>query len=323
MRSKMKLMLTCGMLVFGASSAMGQVDKFPSKPITLVVPYPAGGGADSMARRLAESASKTLGQPIIIDNRSGANTLVATEYAVRRPGDGYTMLYISSSFTINPSLYKVKYSPLEDFKPVAMAAKVPIVILANGNSKITTTPELVKHLKKNPGKANYSSYGAGSAAHLIGELFKDKTGTDMLHIPYRGSAPALVDLMAGNVDFSFSSIEPAMELVRTGKAKAIAVSPAQRLKALPQTPTIAEFIPGFDATGWNAIVVPKDVPDGIVKVLADAINQAAQSEEIRSRFEAQGVEVDIRTPESMRAMFAAEVKQWDKLVKAANIRIDK
>jgi len=322
MISKIKTGLMCSLLIFSIGSAMAQAGKFPSRPITLIVPYPAGGGADSMARRLAEHAAKKLGQPIIIENKAGANTILATEYATRQPADGYTLLYISSSFTINPSLYKVKYSPLNDFKPVAMAAKVPIIILANGNSKISTTRELVDYLKKNPGKSNYSSYGAGSAAHLIGELFKERTGTDMLHIPYKGSAPALVDLLAGQVDFSFSSIEPAMELIRSGKAKAIAVSPAQRLKALPQTPSLSEYIEGFDATGWNAIVVPKNVPDEIVKTLSEAINNAAQTSEVATRFEKQGVEVDIRTPESMRTMFAAEVKQWEKLVKDSNIKIE-
>lgn len=308
-------------LAFWVGAAMAQ-GSYPSKPITLVVPYPPGGGADSMARRLAEHASKHLGQPIIIDNKPGANTIIATEYATRQPADGYTLLYVSSAFTINPSLFKVRYSPLTDFKPVAMAAKVPIIILSSGKSPITTVPELISHLKKNPGKSNYSSYGAGSAAHLIGELFKVKTGTDMVHIPYKGSAPALVDLMSGQVDFAFSSIEPAMTLVNTGKARAIAVSPAQRLKALPNTPSIGEFVKDFDATGWNAIVAPKGVPDAIVKVLADAINGAAQADDVKARFEKQGVEVDIRTPASMSAMFAAEVKQWEALVRDANIKID-
>ena len=301
---------------------MAQDSKYPTKPITLIVPYPAGGGADSMARHLSESVSKKLGQPIIIDNRPGANTNIASEYAVRQPADGYTLLYVSSSFTINPSLYKVRYSPLEDFKPVAMVAKVPIIILSNGNSKITSVPDFIEHLKKNPGNANYSSYGAGSAAHLIGELFKARTATDMLHIPYKGSAPSLVGLMGGQVDFAFSSIEPAMSLVSSGKVNAIAVSPAQRIKALPQTPSIGEYVKGFDATGWNAIVAHRNVPDAFVKILADAINEAAQSQEVSARFEKQGVEVDVRTTESMRVMFAAEVKQWKKLVRDANIKID-
>ena len=206
----------------------------------MVVPYPPGGGADTLARLVAAKMRDKLGQSVIIDNKPGGNTIIGTEYAAKQPPDGQTLLYIPSSFSINPTLYKVPYSTEKDFAAIALVAQVPFLLVSNLRFPVHSVSDLVRVAKQKPGIITFASYGAGSPAHLAGELFKFMTKTDMVHIPYKGSAPALTDVVGGQVFISFSSIEPAVVLIRANKLRGIAVTTAKRVTGVPEYPTIAE-----------------------------------------------------------------------------------
>ncbi|WP_020201121.1 MULTISPECIES: tripartite tricarboxylate transporter substrate binding protein [Cupriavidus] len=305
----------------GAASAQG--GGYPRQPIRLVVPYPPGGGADSLARLVAAKVGENLGQTIIIDNRPGANTSLATEIVARQPADGYTLLYVASSFAINPSLYKLNYSTEKNFTPVAFVARVPLIVLANNAYPVRNVRDMIAAAKAKPGAVTFASYGAGSPAHLAGELFEQMTNTAMLHVPYKGSSPALTDLMAGQVNLAFSSIEPALQLLRAEKVRPIAVTTAKRIQALPDVPTIAESgVTGFEAIGWNGIVAPAGTPRDIVKQLNAAVNTALQSPDLKEKFGTQGVEIDPKTPEAFGAMIRSESAKWAAVVKKADVKLD-
>ncbi|WP_420996326.1 tripartite tricarboxylate transporter substrate binding protein [Cupriavidus sp. 30B13] len=304
-------------------AAQAQSGNYPRQPIRLVVPYPPGGGADSLARLVAAKVGENLGQTIIIDNRPGANTSLATEIVARQPADGYTLLYVASSFAINPSLYKLNYSAEKNFTPVAFVARVPLIVLANNAYPVRTVHDMIAAAKAKPGAITFASYGAGSPAHLAGELFEQMTNTAMLHVPYKGSSPALTDLMAGQVNLAFSSIEPALQLLRAEKVRPIAVTTAKRIQALPDVPTIAEAgVPGFEAIGWNGIVAPAGTPRDIVKQLNTAVNAALQSADLKEKFGTQGVEIDPKTPEAFGAMIRSETAKWAAVVKKADVKLD-
>lgn len=291
-------------------------------PIRLIVPYPPGGGTDGLARHVGNYMANRLGRPVVIENRAGANTILATEYVAMQPADGNTLLYVAVAFAINPSLYKLRYSTLNDFAPVAMVARIPLIVLANNQFPVRQIADLLQLARKSPGKISYATYGTGSPAHLAAELLAVITQTQMLHIPYRGSAPALADLVGKQVDLSFSSIEPALPLVRSGKVRAIAVTTATRIAVLPHVPSVSETVPGFETVGWNAILAPKGTPSDVVRQLADVINEATSSPETRERFTEQGIETDIRTPESMAQMIRSEIAKWEAVVKRAHVKVE-
>ncbi|TWG86231.1 tripartite-type tricarboxylate transporter receptor subunit TctC [Cupriavidus gilardii J11] len=296
---------------------------YPRQPIKLVVPYPPGGGADSLARLVAGKLGEKIGQTVVVDNRPGANTMLATELASRQPADGYTLLYIASSFTINPSLYKPNYSTEKDFVPVAFVARVPLILVSNNNYPARKVSDVIAAAKAQPGKVTFASYGLGSPAHLAGELFEQLTDTTMLHVPYKGSAPALTDLLGGQVNLAFSSIEPALQIVRTQKIHPIAVTTAKRLHALPDVPTIAEMgVKGFEASGWNGIVAPAGTPQPIVSRLNQAINEALQSPDLQQKFEKQGVEIELMAPQAFGTMIRAEMDKWAAVIKKANVKLN-
>lgn len=295
---------------------------YPNRPIRLVVPYPAGGGADGLARLIGTKMSEKLGQPVLIDNKPGANTMLASSEVARQPADGYTLLYVASSFTINPSLYKVPYDTEKAFAPVAMVAEVPLIIIRNFDAPYKTLPELLAAAKTKPGTINYASYGQGSPAHLGGELLESMAGVDMTHIPYKGSAPALTDLVGGQVDVAFSSIEPALQLIRGSKVAPIAVMTKKRIAALTNVPAVAEYLPGFEAIGWNGVVAPAGTPAAIVAKLNAAINEAVKSADVQEKYAKQGVEADPMTAEAFGKMIRDEIVKWSELVKKAGVKVD-
>ncbi len=295
---------------------------YPNKTIRMVVPYTPGGGADSLARVIAVKMSEKLGQIVVIENKPGANTMLASEYVARQPADGYTLLYVASAFTISPSLYKQTFSVEKDFVPVALVAQVPLIIIANNNYPVRTLPELVAAARAQPAQLTYASYGQGSPAHLGGELLQSLTGVRMLHIPYKGSAPALTDLLGGQVNIAFSSIEPALQLIRADKVRPIAVMSAKRISALPYVPAVAEFVPGFEAIGWNGIVLPAGALPDIVQKLNAVINSVVQSAEIRENFARQGVDIDVKSPESFGQMMKAEIVKWESVVHKAGVKAE-
>ena len=309
----------CAVLVSAVGGAHAQ--GYPKGPVRMIVPYPPGGGADTLARLVAAKMGDKLGQQVIIDNKPGGNTIIGTEYAAKQRPDGQTLLYIPSSFSINPSLYKVPYSTEKDFAPIALVAQVPFLLVSNLQFPIRTVSDLIKAAKQKPGVITFASYGAGSPAHLAGELFKFMTKTDMLHIPYKGSAPALTDVVGGQVFISFSSIEPAVVLVRANKLRGIAVTTAKRVSGVPEYPTIAESgIPGYEAIGWNGIVAPAGTPNDIVQRLGNIINDAIASPDLTERFKTLGVEIDLKSPAQFSTMIKDEIVKWANVIKSANIK---
>ncbi len=306
-----------------ATFAQTGLSDYPKKPVKLVVPYPPGGGADTLARLVASGMAEKLGQPVVIENKPGGNTAIATEYVANQPADGYTLLYVATAFVINPSLYKLRYATEKDFAPVALIAEIPLIIVTNNQSSIHTVADLIAEAKKKPGQLSYATYGTGSPVHLAAEMFQLRTGTSLMHVPYKGSAPGLTDLIGGQVSLAFGSIEPSLALMRSKKLRPIAVTTLSRIEAAPDVPTVSESgIPGFEAIGWNGIVAPAATPRPIIDRLNAVINKVVQEPEMTNKLKSQGVELDIKTPRDFASMISSEIAKWEALVKQANVTVD-
>lgn len=295
---------------------------YPNKPIRLVVPYPPGGGADGLARMIGQKLESKLGQSVVIENKPGANTMLASAEVARARPDGYTLLYVASSFTINPSLYKVPYDTEKAFTAVGMVAEVPLIIIRNQKVPYATVQELIAAAKAKPGSIAYASYGQGSPAHLGGELLESMAGIEMMHVPYKGSAPALNDLIGGQLNVGFSSIEPALPLIAMKKVHPIAVMTKKRIAALPDVPAVAEVIPGFEAIGWNGIVAPAGTPAPIVAKLNAAINESVKDADVQAKYAKQGVEADPLSPEAFGQMIRDEIAKWSEVVRKAGVKAE-
>ena len=315
------LLIACATLL-GAGSALGQA--YPNKSIKLFVGFPPGGGSDALARLLGAALPEKLGQQVLVDNKPGANTIVATEYVKSQPADGYTLLFVSASFSINPSLYKLTYDIEKDFAPVTVVAIVPLLLITHNSVPVTTVKELIALAKAQPGKLNYASFGIGSAAHLAGEMMLSMTGTDMLHVPYKGSAPAIADVLGGRVTMMMPGIGSAINLAKEGKLKALAVSTAKRASGAPDIPTIAESgIPGFDVATWESIQAPVGTPPDAIARLNTAIREAVAGNELRQKMLNLGFEPDaMKSPSETAQFIRAERQKWAKLVKERNIKAE-
>ncbi|MDA8257211.1 MAG: tripartite tricarboxylate transporter substrate binding protein [Betaproteobacteria bacterium] len=308
-----------GALVLDAAAA----DPYPAKPIKIVVPYTPGGGADILTRTLAAALTPKLGQQVIVENRPGGNTIIGSEYVANAQPDGYTLLLVPASFAINPSFYKVPYDTVKGFAPVGLVALVPLMLVANPNVQINSVKDLIDLAKAKPGKLTFASYGSGSPAHLAGELFKSMVGVDMLHIPYKGSAPALADVVAGHVAIMFSSMSPAVPLVKSGRLKGIAVSTAKRVPAMKDLPTIAEAgVPGYEVQAWNGIVAPAGTPKEIVAKLNRAIVEIVATKEFSDRISAQGFEPESSSPEEFAELIQRDILKWAKVIKDSGAKPD-
>ena len=320
-RRRLALALALGCASFGLAAQMpGKA--FPHQPIKIVVPYPPGGGSDGLMRQLAITMSKDLNTPVIVDNRPGANTMLGTEFVAKQPADGYTLLYVDSAFTINPALYPMRYSAVDSFAPVALVTEIPLVVLAHNDTPFNTLPEFLANARREPGKRAFASYGQGSRAHLAGEMLAMETQTKLLHVPFKGSADALNNLMGKHVDVAITTIEPALPLIRSGKVKILAVTTPHRTPSLPNAPTVAETVPGFATVGWGGVVAPKGTPPDVIKRLGQAIHDGVQKPEVRERVYLLSNDVRTRNAESMDAMIRAEVPKWQQVVKAANIQVN-
>jgi tripartite-type tricarboxylate transporter receptor subunit TctC len=298
-------------------------DNYPAKPVKIVVPYTPGGGADILARTLAAALTPKLGQTVIVENRPGANTITGTEYVANAPPDGYTLMLTPASFAINPGFYKLPYDTLHGFEPVGLVALVPLLLVTNPAVPVNSVTDLIALARAQPGKLTFASYGSGSPAHLAGELFKSMTGVDMLHIPYKGSAPGLADIVAGHVSLSFSSMSPAVPLVKSGRLKAIAVSTSNRVAAMKEIPTIAESgVPGYEVQAWNGIIAPAGTPKDVVAKLNKAIADIVATTEFRERIRAQGFEPDSSSPEEFRALIQRDIVKWAKVIKESGAKPD-
>lgn len=312
--------------LLGALGPLAQAaDNWPSRPLTLIVAFPPGGGADTVGRYYAERLSAVLGQPVVVDNKPGAGTALAAEAAARAPADGYTLsLATSGQLTVLPNLDpKLRFDPLKDFAPVAVVASIPNVIAVNDNLKVDSLPALIAAAKARPGAISYSSCGNGTLCHLTGELFKNQSGTDLLHVPYKGSAPAITALLGGEVDVAVDTLTILAPQINAGKVKGLAISSATRSPLLPNVPTGAEVgLPGFVASGWFGIVVPVATPPAVIERLSQAIEGIAAAPLTAQRFAQNGISVERSTPEGFAQLIRDDRARWKQVIDAAAIRIE-
>jgi tripartite-type tricarboxylate transporter receptor subunit TctC len=305
-------------------AALAVAQSYPTKPIRLVVPFPPGGSADIIGRTLAQRLSEQMGQPVVVENRAGASAIIGSEYVAKAPPDGYTLLLCNvGSMTIHPFLYpKLPYDPIKDFAPVTLVGAVTSVVVVTASMPVNTIAELVAWAKANPGKLNFTSSGAGSSTHLTGELLKLRAGIQMEHISYKGSAPALVDLIAGNVQLMFENLPSVMPHIKAGRVRALATTAAKRASALPEVPTMIESgYPGFDMVSWQAVVAPAGTPPEIVARLNAEIVKALQTAQVREGYAKLGVDVLGDTPEQFAAYLRQEQAKWSAIVKDAGIKL--
>ena len=309
--------------LLGAPAVHAQAG-YPDKPIRFVVPYPPGGGTDVIARIVQERFQNALGQPIIIDNRGGAAGSLGTDIVAKSPPDGYTVLFTLSSHTINPAIYpKLPFNTVKDFEPVGTVASLPQILVANKQFAPNTVAELTALAKAKPGTLSFASVGNGSPGHLAGELYKLRTGTELIHIPYRGGGPAVTDVIGGTVPLLWVSIPAAAQFVKSSKLKALAVSTAKRSAAFPDVPTMQEAgVPDFEVDSWYAMFVPARTPKPIIDKLNKALNSIVAQPEIRQKLLEQGSEGVGGTPEALGKVVDVELVRWAKLAKDANIKSD-
>jgi tripartite-type tricarboxylate transporter receptor subunit TctC len=304
--------------------ANAQPQTYPEKPVRFLVPYPPGGGTDVVARIVQERFQAALGQPVLIENKGGAGGSLGTEVVAHAAADGYTVLFTLSSHTINPAIFaKLSFDTVKDFEPVGIVASLPQILVANPQVQANTLAELIALAKAKPDMLSYASVGNGSPGHLAGELFKLRTGTQMVHIPYRGGGPAVTDVVAGQVPLLWVSIPAAAQFIKAGKLKAFGVSTLKRSAAFPDVPTIHESgIADFEVDSWYAMFVPAKTPKPIIEKLNRALNTVLADPTVREKLLAQGAEGVGGRPEALAKTIAAELPKWAKLVKDANIKAE-
>ncbi len=306
-----------------AASGFAAAQDYPTKPIRFIVPYPPGGGTDVVARILQEPLAADLGQPIIIDNRGGAAGNIGTDLAAKAVPDGYTILFTLSSHTINPKLYdKLPFDVERDFVPVSLATLVPQILVAHPSVPANNVGELIALAKAHPGKLNYASVGTGSPAHIAGELLKLRTGIDIVHVPYKGGGPAVIDTIGGQVQLAFVSMPAAWQHVKAGKLKALAVTSATRSLTAPDVPTIAETVPGYLVDSWYGALAPAKTPPAAVARLNAAFAKVLEYPQVKERLLAQGAEAAPSSPAEFDRRIKDELAKWELVIKAANIRPD-
>jgi tripartite-type tricarboxylate transporter receptor subunit TctC len=296
---------------------------YPSRPVRWILGFTSGGNTDIISRLLGQRLSEQLGQPFIIESRPGAGTNIATEAVVRAPADGHTLLFVSASNAINATLYdKLNFNFIRDIAPVASLVRAPNVMVVNPTVPAKTVPEFIAYAKANPGKINMASPGIGTTPHLAGELFKTMTGVNIQHVPYRGAAPALTDLIAGQVQLYFVTTPASIDYIRTGKLRALAVTTATRSEALPDIPSVSEFVPGYEASAWWGVGAPKDTPADIVEKLNKEINAALADPKMKARLADLGCTVLAGSPADFAKLIADETEKWGNVIRALNIKAE-
>lgn len=313
-------MMVAGTLGFSASALAA----YPEKPIKMVVGFSAGGTTDVVARIMGKEIGDALGQPVVVENRPGAGSNIATELVQRSDADGYTLYMVAVTAAINQTLYKnVRFDLVNDFAPIALAVRVPNVLVVNPNVPAKSVKELVEYAKANPGKMNFASSGSGTSIHMAGELFKQSAGVDVVHIPYKGSAPAITDLVGGQVDYMFDNMPSAWPQVEAGKLRALAVTTSDRSDAAPDLPTMKESgFPDFDVSSWFGVIAPKGTPDEVVQKVNKAMRDALAKPEVRKQLADLGAMPADTTPEQFGAFIKSEVEGWAKVVKASGATVD-
>jgi tripartite-type tricarboxylate transporter receptor subunit TctC len=317
------LHLAAGAAALPAMSRVAWAQAYPARPVRIIVGFAPAGGTDIMARLIGPWLSERLGQQFVIENRPGAGTNIATEAVVNAPPDGYTLLLACLPNASNATLYEnLKFNFIRDIAPVAGIGRDPFVIELNPSVPVKTVPELIAYAKVNPGKVNMASGGIGSGNHIFGELFKMMTGVNLVHVPYRGAGPALVDLLGGQVQVMFASMSSSIEYVRAGKLRALAVTTATRSPVLPDIPTVAEFVAGYEGSFWTGMGAPKSTPAEIVDKLNNEINAAFADPKMKARFAELGVVALPGSPTDFGKLIAEETEKWGKVVKFAGLKAD-
>jgi tripartite-type tricarboxylate transporter receptor subunit TctC len=309
------------LVILCSGSALAQ--QWPSKPIRYIVPFPPGAFNDTLARTLAAELPKTLGQPVIVENRPGGNTIIGTEMAAKSPPDGYTLFGAALPFSVIQSLYKTSFDVTKDFAPITLAGVTPNLLVANPGVPFNDVKGLIAYARANPGKLNYASTGNGTSNHLSFELFKTMTKTQVTHVPYKGSAPAVTDLIAGQVQVMFDNTPNVLPHVKAGKLKALGVSSKARSQLAPEVPSVDEAgVPGYDVTVWFGVLTVAGTPADIVKRLNTDMVKILTSPEVKERITKSGVDVVASSPEHFSGFLKSEVARWAKVVQEANIKAD-
>src|SRR5262244_3909366 len=317
------LHLAAGAAALPAVTRIASAQAYPTRPVRLIVPVAPAGASDITARLIGQWLSERLGQQFVIDNRPGANNIIGTEAVVRAPADGYTLLMVGTAQAINATLYdKLNFHFIRDITPVAGIIRTALVVVVHPSFPAKTVPEFIAYAKASPGKISLASAGIGSGPHVAGELFKMMTGVDMVHVPYRGGGPALTDLLGGQVQVYFPTTVSSIEYIRAGRLRALAVTTATRSDALPDIPTVAEFVPGYEASFWYGVGVPKNTPAEIVDKLNEAINAGLADPTIKARLADMGGDVLALSPADFGKLIADETEKWGKVVKFAGIKAE-
>jgi tripartite-type tricarboxylate transporter receptor subunit TctC len=316
------LHLAAGAAALPAMRRVAGAQTYPTRPVRLVAPFPPGGSIDITARLIGQWLSERLGQQIVVENRSGAAGNTGSETALNSPADGYTLLLCSVANAISAALYdKLNYN-IREIAPVAAISRAPNVMVVHPSVPAKTVPEFIAYAKANPAKINMASSGVGTSIHLSGELFKLMAGVDMQHVPYRGSGPMLTDLLAGQVQIAFDNLQPSIPHIKAGKLRALAVTTATRSEALPDLPTVGDFVPGYEASTWNGVCAPKNTPAEIVDRLNREINAGLADPKLKARLADAGAWVLPGRPADCGKLIADEIEKWSKVIRAANIRAE-
>ena len=310
------LHLATGAVAFSAISSSARAQTYPTRPVRIIVGFPAGGPADIVARLMAQWLSERLGQQFVIENRPGAASNIGTEAALKAPPDGYTLLQVTSTNAVNVTFYdNLNFNFISDIAPVAGIIRVPFVMELNPSVPANTVPEFIAYAKANPGKINMASGGIGTSVHIAGELFKMMAGVNLVHVPYRGSAPALTDMISGQVQVMFDVLTSSLQHIRSGALRALAVTTATRSEALPDLPTVGDFLPGYEASAWYGVAAPKNTPSEIVDKLNMEINAGLADSKLRARLADVGGTVIPGSPAAFGTLITEEIEKWGKVVK--------
>jgi tripartite-type tricarboxylate transporter receptor subunit TctC len=315
------LRLAAGAAMLPTVPQIAHAQSYPSRPVRLIVGFAPGGGNDITARLMGQWLSERLGQPFVIENRPGAGTNVATEAVVNAVPDGYTILFVAPSAAINATLYeKLNFNFIRDLAPIAGIMRIPNVMVVNPSVPARTVPEFIAYAKANPGKINVASPGVGTSVHLSAELFKMMTGVDMVHVAYKGSAPSLTDLLGGQVQVSFATMPASIEFIRAGKLRALAVTTATRSPALPEVPTVGEFVPGYEVSTWYGLCARMGTPTEVIDKINKEINAGLADPTLKARLADLGGVTIAGSPGDFGKLIADETEKWAKVIRAANIK---
>ena len=309
--------------VLALAAGLAQSQQYPTKPVRIIAPFAPGGGTDFIARLIAQKLTERLGHQVIVENKPGAGGNLGAEFAVKSAPDGYTLLLVAGSYTVNPSLYKLSFDPVNDITPIVQLSQGPFVVAVHPSVPANNLKELIELARRQPDKLSYASAGSGSITHLASELFLDMAKIKIVHIPYKGTGPALNDTIAGSTQLIFGSVSTTLQFIKSGRLRGLAVTTPRRISALPDLPTVAEAgVPGYEVVLWHGLVAPKGVPRPIVDRLNREANEVLKAKDMGDLLATDGVAPAGGTPEQFRAVIKADIGRWRGVVKQANIKVD-